>query len=133
MTKKKVPEDKVYRKIESDTSGGLKTGSTRMRMFKALSRAEYPHSGMAVKDIKKATGMAERSGHLTDLLAQELLRGRVRRWTGYQGKNEVEVYVYCLTALGRRDFDAGKVDGSRLAGNRIGTKWPRKRKLAEAS
>jgi hypothetical protein len=111
--------------IESDVRGGPKKGSTRVRLFKALENAG-PTAGLSAAEIKKVTGMAENSGHLSMVLVEEVERGRLKVWTDHRGANAQEVKVYCLSALGKRDLAAGKVDRSSYAGRRIGKSYPSK-------
>lgn len=120
------------RKVPSDTHGGVRTGSTRVRVFKALSRLEGSE-GLSHKEIVKTCGLLERSGHLGCLLIEEVNRGRIRKLIGYRGPNETETYVYVLSTLGRRDLDAGLIDGNCHGGNRIHVPWTTPRKKAESA
>jgi hypothetical protein len=101
-----------------------------MRMFKALSRCVYP-DGLCAKDIKKKCGMKEKSGHLSLVIAEELSRGRIRKWVDHVGAEANPLILYCLTALGQRDFAARKVDTNQYAGRRIGVEWTKARLVTE--
>ncbi len=125
-------ESKPEKKDKSKVIAGLDTGSTRMRLFKALKR--YP-AGLTPNQIKDKTGMLPKSGHLSVLLVEELESKRIRREehmvaTG-RGNDEKKIIVYVLTAKGKKDLEAGKIDGNTWAGNRIGQLWTKPRKKAE--
>lgn len=111
---------------------GLKVGSTRVRLFKCLSRTDHTE-GFSVKEIKAKCGMSpERgaSGHLSCVIAEELERGRIKCRLDHRGHTARGIKVYYLTALGRRDLQRGTIDGTRYAGKRIGRAWTEKQRSA---
>lgn len=128
---KKADEPKRYRKIKSDLSGGTKKGSTRSRIFKALYGLQE-NDALTAGEIKKKCGLPDNSGHLGVLLAEEVRRGRLRKCVAFRGSDDRYIGYY-LSALGTRDFDAGTIDGSNYAGNRINVPWTKKRRKAEQS
>ena len=96
---------------ESGGSSNLRSGSTRMRLFKVLSRS---HDPMTPKGIMKRTGMLMRSGHLYDVLREEIKKGRIRLV-----ENEGN-WGYELTRAGRKAYLGGEIKEGRNAGKRIG-------------
>jgi len=110
----------------------MKSGSTRVRLFKALSRVTYP-DGLSVTELREKCGLAPKSGHVLSLVVEEVEKGRFLKFTQARGPNAVEINVYCLTPLGLKDFRDKTIDFTNYAGKRIGTKWTRARKRAEAT
>lgn len=107
----------------------LQTGSTRMRLFRALKK--FP-DGLTPKKIKEKTGMLPKSGHLSVLLVEEEKAKRITRRVHHHGEHdEKKMTVYVLTAKGRKDLESGKIDGNSHAGNRIGQLWTKARKKFE--
>lgn len=107
----------------------LHTGSTRMRLFKALKK--FP-DGLTPNKIKEKTGMLPNSGHLSVLLIEELAKKRIRKEKHTYGEREEKsITVYTLTKKGIKDLADGKIDGNSHAGNRIGQLWTKPRKKAE--
>ena len=89
-----------------------KIGSTRMRLFTVLFTSLDP---MTPKGIMKRTGMLTRSGHLYDVLREEVKKGRI-----YYIVYERGVRGYELTRAGRKAFSNGEIDKGPNAGKRIG-------------
>lgn len=102
---------------------GLDTGSTRLRVFKALKRY---HNGLTVLQIKGKCALLPKSGHLSLILPEEIERKRIRREEHMVANAkgvERKITVYVLTAKGKKDLEAGQVDGNGYAGQRIGRSW----------
>lgn len=124
-TKRRTGYTRTARKVKTDTSGGMKVGSTRVRVFKALAKVSYPE-GLSVEEVRAKCDLPPKSGHVLSIVVEEVARGRFLKWAEGRGPNAVMTNVYCLTALGLSDLKAGKVDFTRYAGKRIG----RKRRVA---
>lgn len=105
----------------------LQTGSSRMRLFRALRRFS---DGLTIAQIKDKCGMVGATGYLFDILRQEQERKRIKKTTAYIGEKEQKVSVYVLTAKGDKALDDGTVDTNAYAGRRVGVKWNEKRKAA---
>ena len=125
-SKKKSP-----RKIVSDLGRGFKTGSTRARLFKVLAAVTDESECPTVKEIQEKAGLAMNSGHLGTLVLEEIARGRIKVRVGYRGPQEKRYKTFCLSALGKKDFEAGLIDGNAHAGHRIGKLWTKARIKAE--
>lgn len=117
-TKKKP---RAVKKIVSDLSGGVRTGSTRVRLFKALAKCTYP-DGLSVVQLRAKCGLPPKSNHVLTIVVEEVERGRFLKWTDNRGAGAVPVNVYCLTPLGLRDYKEKRVDFTKYAGRRIGQK-----------
>lgn len=105
----------------------LSRGSTRMRLFRALSESIDP---MPPKSIMKATGMLMRSGHLYDVLHEEVKKGRIQLLV-------IEnIRCYRLTGAGLKAFRSDAIEEGRNAGKRIGKgrklKQPKPKKRASS-
>lgn len=120
-TKRRTGYTRTARKVKTDTSGGVRSGSTRVRVFKALSRVSYPE-GLSVQEVRAKCDLPPKSGHVLSIVVEEVARGRFAKWAEGRGEGNVMTNVYCLTPLGLADLRAGKVDFTRYAGRRIGKK-----------
>lgn len=123
-TKKKSGETKKKPGTTQTTNdkpklSDLKSGSTRMRMFKALNR--HKKTGLTAKQIKEKTGMKPNSGHLAVLLNEETEKGRVKK--GVMDLNGKDICVYTLSKQGVDDLKKGNIDRNKYAGKRIGQEW----------
>lgn len=127
-----VKRTRTPKKKKSDLSGGMKSGSTRVRLFKALSKVTYP-DGLSVAELRTKCDIPKSSGHVLSLMVEEVAKGRFLKFTQARGEGAVETNVYCLTPLGLKDFQNKTIDYTNYAGKRIGTPWSRARKRAEAS
>ncbi len=106
----------------SNPNNPLHVGSTRLRLFRILSK--FPQ-GLSASQIKQKTGMLANSGHLAVLLGEEYDNGRINcQQHDIGGK---DVFIYLLTKKGLKDFKVGNIDKSKLAGNRIGKVWTKAR------
>lgn len=127
-----VKRTRTPKKKESDLSGGMKSGSTRVRLFKALVKVTYP-DGLSVAELRVKCGLPPSSGHVLSLMVEEVAKGRFLKFTQARGASGVETNVYCLTPLGLKDYRDKTIDYTNYAGKRIGTPWTKARKRAEAS
>jgi hypothetical protein len=124
----KAPQPDQKPKKGKKISRSLRSGSTRMRLFKALKA--FP-TGLSRESIKEVTGISRDSGHLTKILKRELEAGRIRsEETGLEGRrNRI---LYFLTSKGAQDLKAGDVDINKTrAGREIGKPWGEARRAAQ--
>lgn len=124
--KKAKPKEKSNGKAEvvnGAGAGSLKEGGTRIRLFRALKK--FP--GLTQKQIKAKTGMAENSGHLSVVLAEEIAAKRIRAEESKDSEDRTSL-IYVLTAEGKKAFEKKQIKG---AGYRIGQEWTKARITAE--
>lgn len=111
-------------------NGDLKSGSTRLRLFKALGKFA---SGLSATAIKEKTGMLPGSGHLAVLLGEEQEAGRIKGKVEEPQEGEGRaVTVYSLTAQGKKDLAKGEIDRRGNGEGRCGVSWTKARRKASA-
>ena len=96
----------------------LTTGSTRVRLFKALNR--FPR-GLSAKQIKEKTGMAQNSGHLAVIIGREKNRKALK--VEQHDINGRDILLYLISEKGRNLLKTGNLDFNKASGSRIGHSW----------